>query len=66
MVKKKMEKKQICIKVSKDVLEKLNHELVNQYSNVFGHISESVEEGILLWLDKQNLKEIKRDENVKI
>lgn len=62
--KKKIEKKQICILISRDTLEKLNHELVNIYSNVFGHIGESVEEGILLWIDEQKSKKIMNDGNV--
>lgn len=43
--------------ISRSVLKELNYFLVDQYGNVFGHIGESFEEGIKLWLktQKENL-----------
>lgn len=39
--------------ISRSVLKELNYFLVDQYGNVFGHIGESFEEGIKLWLKTQ-------------
>ncbi|MHA1336667.1 MAG: hypothetical protein ACTSPW_13155 [Promethearchaeota archaeon] len=55
-------KKRINILISKTILEELNHFLVDQYGNVFGHISESFEKGIKLWLKKQKTKIIGEEE----
>jgi len=46
-------KKHINILIPGSLLKELNHFLVDQYGNVFGHISESFEKGIKLLLNSK-------------
>ena len=50
---KNTDKKRVNMLISRSVLKELNYFLVDQYGNVFGHIGESFEEGIKLWLKTQ-------------
>jgi len=52
-MKKKSEKKAINLRISKRVLKDLNHHLVDKHGNVFGHVGESIENAIILWLEDQ-------------
>ena len=53
---KKNEKKSICISISKEILSELNHTLIDRYNNTFGHISESFEGAIKIWLQNYTKK----------
>lgn len=50
---KNTDKKRINLLISRSLLEELNHYLVDKHGNVFGHIGESFEEGLKLWLKTQ-------------
>ena len=39
--------------ISKALLKELNRFLVEKYGNVFGHIGESFEAGLEMWLKEQ-------------
>ena len=66
MVKKNGSKKRINLLISRDLLEDLNHHLVDTYGNVFGHIGKSLEESLRFWLEEQKkIKKADGDENSK-
>lgn len=48
-----IDKKRVNMLISRSLLKDLNHYLVDMYGNVFGHIGESFEEGLKLWLKTQ-------------
>jgi hypothetical protein len=52
----KIEKKRINIFIPSSLLKELNIHLVNKYVSVWGHIGESFEEGLRMWLDKEKLE----------
>lgn len=53
MKKIKPDKKKVCLELSKEVVKKVNLELVKIYGNTFGHFTQTVEDGLILWIEKQ-------------
>ena len=50
---KKTPKRRVNVLISSSLLKELNQFLANKHGNVFGHIGESFEEGLKLWLKNQ-------------
>lgn len=53
MKKLKPGKKKVCLELSKEVVKKVNFELVRIYGNTFGHFTQTVEDGLILWIENQ-------------
>ncbi|MBA7516657.1 hypothetical protein ES705_08705 [subsurface metagenome] len=53
MKKLKPGKKKVCLELSKEVVKKVNFELVRIYGNTFGHFTQTVEDGLVLWIKQQ-------------
>lgn len=49
-------KKKVCLELSKEVVKKVNFELVRIYGNTFGHFTQTVEDGLILWIEKQKVE----------
>ena len=43
----------MCLEIPKDLYKKLNIAIINKHGKVYGHIKESIVEGIKLWLEKE-------------
>ena len=52
---KKTDKKRVNVLVSSSLLKELNQFLADKYGGVFGHIGESIEAGLRMWLKKQKI-----------
>ena len=48
--------KKVCLELSKEVVKKVNFELVRIYGNTYGHFTQTVEDGLILWIEKQKAK----------
>lgn len=51
----KIEKKRVNILISSSLLKELNIYLANKHVSIWGHIGESFEEGLKMWLKKEKL-----------
>lgn len=49
-------KKRVCLELSKEVVKKVNLELVKTYGSTFGHFTQTVEDSLILWVEKQKLQ----------
>lgn len=48
-------KKKVCLELSKDIVKKVNMELVKIHGSTFGHFTQTVEDGLILWVEKQKV-----------
>lgn len=46
-------KRRVSLELSKEVVKKVNLNLVETYGSSFGHFTRTVEAGLILWLEKQ-------------
>jgi len=53
VIKIKPGKKKVCLELSKEVVKQVNLELVRIHGNTFGHFTQTVEDGLVLWIEKQ-------------
>lgn len=49
----KTSKKKICLEISEGLYKNLQLEIVKKFGQTHGHIGESLEEGIKLWIKEQ-------------
>ena len=49
----KTDKKKICLEISKGLYKNLQLEIVKKFGKTHGHIGETLEEGIKLWIKVQ-------------
>lgn len=53
MKKTNLEKKKVSLDLSKDIVKEVNLVLVKIHGSTFGHFTRTVEEGLILWVEKQ-------------
>lgn len=46
-------RKPVCLILSEKRYKELNQALAEKYGNVHGHIGKAIDEGIMLWIEKQ-------------
>lgn len=54
-IEKKPDKKKVCLDLSKDLLKEVNLELVKINGSTFGYFTKTVEAGLRLWLEQQEI-----------
>lgn len=57
------DKKRITFDIPKALYTNFQKVILDKYGDLYGHIGESITEGIELWLQKENSKQITSDEN---
>ncbi len=50
---KKNDKRRVNVLISSSLIKELNQYLADKHGNVFGHVGESFEAGLKMWLKKQ-------------